>query len=83
VTNTHVVIGPPTLWAEVFSRPDGRWIPVDPVRGFVNRAGLFERRDQAGKRKAEKLMYVVAMEEGVSYILVFVPRKWTVYACDP
>ncbi|KAF8758826.1 Rad4 protein [Rhizoctonia solani] len=47
----------------VFSRPDGRWIPVDPVRGFVNRAGLFERRDQAGKRKAEKLMYVVAMEE--------------------
>ncbi|KAF8683011.1 Rad4 protein [Rhizoctonia solani] len=55
--------GPPTLWAEVFSRPDGRWIPVDPVRGFVNRAGLFERRDQAGKRKAEKLMYVVAMEE--------------------
>ncbi|QRW27093.1 DNA repair protein RHP42 [Rhizoctonia solani] len=53
----------PTLWAEVFSRPDGRWIPVDPVRGFVNRAGLFERRDQAGKRKAEKLMYVVAMEE--------------------
>ncbi|CAE6347867.1 unnamed protein product [Rhizoctonia solani] len=55
--------GPPTLWAEVFSRPDGRWIPVDPVRGFVNRAGLFERRDQAGKRKADKLMYVVAMEE--------------------
>ncbi|KAJ1310087.1 hypothetical protein OPQ81_006835 [Rhizoctonia solani] len=55
--------GPPTLWAEVFSRPDGRWIPVDPVRGFVNRAGLFEQRDQAGKRKTDKLMYVVAMEE--------------------
>ncbi|KEP54880.1 DNA repair protein rhp42 [Rhizoctonia solani 123E] len=54
---------PPTLWAEVFSRPDGRWIPVDPVRGIVNRAGLFERRDQAGKRKTDKLMYVVAMEE--------------------
>ncbi|ELU44032.1 DNA repair protein rhp42 [Rhizoctonia solani AG-1 IA] len=63
VTNAHMMTGPPTLWAEVFSRPDGRWIPVDPVRGFVNRAGLFERRDQAGKRKAEKLMYVVAMEE--------------------
>ncbi|KDN51607.1 hypothetical protein RSAG8_00152, partial [Rhizoctonia solani AG-8 WAC10335] len=55
--------GPPALWAEVFSRPDGRWIPVDPVRGIVNRAGLFERRDQAGKRKTDKLMYVVAMEE--------------------
>ncbi|CAE6427304.1 unnamed protein product [Rhizoctonia solani] len=55
--------GPPTLWAEVFSRPDGRWIPVDPVRGIVNRAGLFERRDQVGKRKTDKLMYVVAMEE--------------------
>ncbi|CAE6519970.1 unnamed protein product [Rhizoctonia solani] len=55
--------GPPTIWAEVFSRPDGRWIPVDPVRGIVNRAGLFEQRDQAGKRKTDKLMYVVAMEE--------------------
>ncbi|KAH7340573.1 hypothetical protein B0J17DRAFT_715779 [Rhizoctonia solani] len=55
--------GPPTLWAEVFSRPDGRWIPVDPVRGIVNRAGLFEQRDQAGKRKTDKLMYVVALEE--------------------
>ncbi|KAG8691889.1 hypothetical protein FRC11_006470 [Ceratobasidium sp. 423] len=55
--------GPPTIWAEVFSRPDGRWIPVDPVRGIVNRAGLFEQRDQAGKRRTDKLMYVVAMEE--------------------
>ncbi|CAE6463034.1 unnamed protein product [Rhizoctonia solani] len=55
--------GPPTLWAEVFSRPDGRWIPVDPVRGIVNRAGLFEQRDQVGKRKTDKLMYVVALEE--------------------
>ncbi|CAE6536388.1 unnamed protein product, partial [Rhizoctonia solani] len=62
-SNSQSNDGPPTLWAEVFSRPDGRWIPVDPVRGIVNRAGLFERRDQAGKRKTDKLMYVVAMEE--------------------
>ncbi|KAF8610433.1 Rad4-domain-containing protein [Ceratobasidium sp. AG-I] len=57
------VDGPPTLWAEVFSRPDGRWLPVDPVRGIVNRAGVFEERDKAGRKKSNKLVYVVAMEE--------------------
>ncbi|KAJ7078598.1 hypothetical protein B0H15DRAFT_954498 [Mycena belliarum] len=33
---------PPVFWAEVFSRPDGRWFPVDPIRGTVNQAASFD-----------------------------------------
>ncbi|KAG8746562.1 hypothetical protein FRC10_004414 [Ceratobasidium sp. 414] len=55
--------GPPTLWAEVFSRPDGRWLPVDPVRGIVNRARVFEEQPKFGQKGVNKLVYVVAMEE--------------------
>ncbi|TFK33041.1 hypothetical protein BDQ12DRAFT_716098 [Crucibulum laeve] len=33
---------PPVFWTEVFSRPDARWIPVDPIRGFVNKRKVFD-----------------------------------------
>ncbi|KAJ6504689.1 hypothetical protein C8R47DRAFT_154867 [Mycena vitilis] len=33
---------PPVFWTEVFSRPDGRWLSVDPVRGLVNQAHSFD-----------------------------------------
>ncbi|KAJ7728837.1 hypothetical protein DFH07DRAFT_757131 [Mycena maculata] len=33
---------PPVFWTEVFSRPDARWLPVDPVRGLVNQAYMFD-----------------------------------------
>ncbi|KAJ6582797.1 hypothetical protein B0H10DRAFT_1890357 [Mycena sp. CBHHK59/15] len=33
---------PPVFWTEVFSRPDARWMPVDPVRGLVNQANAFD-----------------------------------------
>ncbi|KAG6885649.1 hypothetical protein C0993_011783 [Termitomyces sp. T159_Od127] len=33
---------PPVFWTEVFSRPDGRWIPVDPIRAFVNKRKVFD-----------------------------------------
>ncbi|KAG9097692.1 hypothetical protein FS749_005727 [Ceratobasidium sp. UAMH 11750] len=55
--------GSPTLWVEVFSRPDGRWLPVDPVRGIVNRARVFEEQHKPGRKGANKLVYVVAVEE--------------------
>lgn len=64
IAEIRLDVGPPTLWAEVFSRPDGRWMPVDPVRGIVNRASVFEERDKAGRKKSNKLVYVVAIEEG-------------------
>ena len=28
---------PPIFWTEVFSRPDMRWLAMDPIRGIVNK----------------------------------------------
>ena len=75
VAKIRLAVGPPTLWAEVFSRPDGRWLPVDPVRGIVNRAVVFEERDKAGRKKSNKLVYVVAMEEGKFIVSGVWPEK--------
>ncbi|KAL0961481.1 hypothetical protein HGRIS_006423 [Hohenbuehelia grisea] len=33
---------PPVFWTEVFSRSDGRWLPVDPIRGIVNKRKSFD-----------------------------------------
>ncbi|KAF9485754.1 Rad4-domain-containing protein [Pholiota conissans] len=33
---------PPVFWTEVFSRPDSKWFPVDPVRGLVNKRKGFD-----------------------------------------
>lgn len=33
---------PPVYWTEVFSRPDARWFPVDPVRGITNKRKGFD-----------------------------------------
>ncbi|KDR82961.1 hypothetical protein GALMADRAFT_238668 [Galerina marginata CBS 339.88] len=33
---------PPVYWTEVFSRPDSRWLPVDPIRGIVNKRKSFD-----------------------------------------
>ncbi|EAU86269.2 DNA repair protein rhp42 [Coprinopsis cinerea okayama7 len=33
---------PPVFWTEVFSRPDGRWLPVDPIRSIVNKRKVFD-----------------------------------------
>jgi len=35
-------ITPPIFWTEVFSRPDARWIPVDPIRSIVNKRKVFD-----------------------------------------
>jgi xeroderma pigmentosum group C-complementing protein len=39
---------PPVFWAEVFSKPDGRWIPVDPVRCIVNKRKAFDPTPASG-----------------------------------
>lgn len=51
---------PPVFWTEVFSRPDGRWIPVDPVRYIVNKRKVFEPPPHD---KDNRMVYVVAIEE--------------------
>ena len=52
---------PPVFWAEVFSRSDQRWIPVDPVRGTIRKKTHFEPQSDNGPIR---MSYVVAFEEG-------------------
>lgn len=52
---------PPVFWAEVYSRPDQKWIPVDPVRGTIKRKKDFEPSSDNGPIR---MLYVVAFEEG-------------------
>ncbi|KAF7299787.1 hypothetical protein HMN09_00984700 [Mycena chlorophos] len=61
---------PPVFWTEVFSRPDGRWFPVDPIRNRVNQPKDFDPATASGdpatlKRiQAEnRLVYVLAFED--------------------
>ena len=56
-------LSPPIFWAEVFSRPDQEWIPIDPIRGFVRRNKDFE---PIGEGMRNRMVYVVAFEEGAS-----------------
>lgn len=35
-------VTPPVFWTEVFSRGDGRWLAVDPVRCIVNKRKAFD-----------------------------------------
>ncbi|KIJ26683.1 hypothetical protein M422DRAFT_191935, partial [Sphaerobolus stellatus SS14] len=51
---------PPTQWTEVFSRADGKWLPVDPVRNFVNMKKIFEPPPHD---KRNRMVYVLAFEE--------------------
>lgn len=53
---------PPTVWAEVFSKPFQRWLTVDPIRGFVVATGNRSMEPQVHDRD-NKLVYVVAYEE--------------------
>ncbi|ODN81917.1 hypothetical protein L202_02261 [Cryptococcus amylolentus CBS 6039] len=51
---------PPVFWAEIFSRPDQRWIPVDPVRGVIRKKQHYEPTSDSGP---VRMLYVVAFEE--------------------
>lgn len=51
---------PPAQWTEVFSRADGRWLSVDPVRGFVDKPRMFEPPPHD---KCNRMVYVLAFEE--------------------
>ncbi|WVQ73331.1 hypothetical protein IAR50_002899 [Cryptococcus sp. DSM 104548] len=51
---------PPVFWAEIFSRSDQRWIPVDPVRGVIRKKQHYEPTSDSGP---VRMLYVVAYEE--------------------
>jgi xeroderma pigmentosum group C-complementing protein len=52
---------PPVVWTEVFSRAEGRWIPIDPIRYLVDKKKLFEPPLSC---RRNRMVYVVAIEEG-------------------
>jgi xeroderma pigmentosum group C-complementing protein len=60
---------PPVFWTEVFSKPDGRWMPVDPLRCIVNKRKEFDPtvKPKAGSsprfKQENRMVYVVALEE--------------------
>ncbi|PCH40265.1 Rad4-domain-containing protein [Wolfiporia cocos MD-104 SS10] len=64
---------PPVFWTEVFSKPDTRWLPVDPIRCIVNKRKAFDptqnptantKPDRVRPTKVEnRMVYVVAFEE--------------------
>ncbi|KAF8527521.1 hypothetical protein BU17DRAFT_81725 [Hysterangium stoloniferum] len=51
---------PPAQWTEVFSRADGRWLPVDLIRNFVDKCTLFQPPPHD---KRNRMVYVLAFEE--------------------
>ncbi|KAH8114490.1 Rad4-domain-containing protein [Phellopilus nigrolimitatus] len=51
---------PPVFWTEVFSRADGKWLPVDPIRYIVNKRKVFE---PPPSDRNNRMVYVVAVEE--------------------
>jgi len=53
---------PPVVWTEVFSRAEGRWIPIDPVRYLIDKKKMFEPPPNC---RHNRMMYVVAFEEGM------------------
>lgn len=67
---------PPVFWTEVFSRPDGRWIPIDPVRYIVNKRRAFQ---PVAHDTNNRMVYVVAIEED-GYARDVTPRYAIEYA---
>lgn len=61
-------ITPPVFWTEVFSRPDLRWLPVDPIRGIVNKRQVFDPSHSQHSassriRQDNRMLYVIGIEE--------------------
>jgi xeroderma pigmentosum group C-complementing protein len=62
---------PPVFWTEVFSRPDARWFPVDPIRNMVNKRKVFDPSSSAtagspssnSPLQDNRMVYVIAFEE--------------------
>lgn len=52
---------PPVVWTEVFSRAEGHWIPIDPIRYLVDKKKMF---DPPSNCRRNRMIYVVAFEEG-------------------
>ncbi|KAF9222930.1 Rad4-domain-containing protein [Gyrodon lividus] len=61
---------PPVFWTEVFSRADSRWLPVDSIRGIVNKRHVFDPTipqnigtSKTPVRQDNRMLYVIGLEE--------------------
>ena len=60
---------PPVFWTEVFSRPDARWIPVDPIRCIINKPKAFDPSGPSAggstshRPTDNRMVYVLAFKE--------------------
>jgi len=57
---------PPVFWTEVFSRPDSKWFPIDPIRCIINKRKVFDPTpSNTGPRTKidNRMLYVLAFEE--------------------
>ena len=48
---------PPVFWTEVFSRPDSKWFPVDPIRGIVNKRKAFDPTPSSNNAPTQPSIY--------------------------
>ncbi|KAF8467598.1 Rad4-domain-containing protein [Russula ochroleuca] len=68
---------PPVFWTEVFSRPDVRWLPVDPIRAIVNKRKVLDPTSVGTTSRSgiadNRMMYVLAVEED-GYMRDVTPR---------
>ncbi|TFK87491.1 Rad4-domain-containing protein [Polyporus arcularius HHB13444] len=60
----------PVFWTEVFSRADGKWIPVDPVRVIVNKRKAFDPTPNPNAAKPDRRR-PVRVENRMVYVLAF------------
>lgn len=57
------------FWTEVFSRPDSKWFPIDPIRAIVNKRKVFDPEPSnsaplSSRTKIDnRMLYVLAFEE--------------------
>ena len=74
---SNPLTSPPVFWTEVFSRPDSRWLPVDPIRAVVNKRKIFDPTAVGTSSRPaivdNRMMYVVAVEED-GYMRDVTPR---------
>ena len=72
---------PPVFWAEVFSKADGKWFPVDPIRSIVNKRKVFDPSPTANtfyrfdssqlKNKKKEKPIMLSQDNRLLYVLAF------------
>ncbi|KAI0032580.1 hypothetical protein K488DRAFT_49600 [Vararia minispora EC-137] len=60
---------PPVFWTEVFSKADGLWLPVDPIRAIVNKRKVFD--PSAPSRTMSTPSRLVRVDNRLQYVLAF------------